>query len=255
MFFKKKLATTAIVTALSTMSLSALAADTTVTSDATLTVVGEFNPGACTPTMTGGGVIDYGKKPNLALNPTGKTNTLVQLGRKTTTLMVNCTAPTLIGITSFDNRLDSRLPLSSTVYIEKAFGKLMDLETTANGFGLGLAPNGQKIGSFVIGIDTMKGAVTATDDKGDLSVNVIQTGDFTVTTPTWFVSDTGSIVSTNGSNNRAYSVAKEGEIVPVAVTTAQFPLLIDAAVQDNVALGTTDTINLDGNVTLQVMYL
>lgn len=252
---KTTLAATMICTALCGTTLSAFAADTGVTSDTTMTVIGEFNPGACTPTMSGGGVIDYGKKPNLALNPTGTTNTLVQLGRKTTTLMVTCTAPTLIGITSFDNRVDSRLPLSATAYIEKAFGKQMNLTNTGNGFGLGMAPNGQKIGSYVIGIDTMAGAVTATDNNGDLAVDVIQTGDFKASPMTWMISDTGSVVSTNGGKNRAYSVAKPGDLTPVAVTSVQFPLLIDGAVQDNVALGTSDTIKLDGNVTLQVLYL
>ncbi|EFB2832759.1 MULTISPECIES: DUF1120 domain-containing protein [Escherichia] len=255
MLFKKSLTTAAICAALAVTSFNVMAADTTVTSDATLTVVGEFNPGACTPEFTGGGIIDYGKHPNMALNPTGVTNTLVQLGRKTTTLTIKCTAPTLFAITSFDNRLDSRLPLSGTAYVAKAFGKQMDMANTSNGFGLGLAPNGQKIGAFTIGIDTMAGAVTASDDTGDLTVDVIQTGDFTPAVPTWIKSDTGSIISTNGAKNRAYSVAKTGELTPVAITMAQFPLLIDAAVQDNTVLGTTEVIKLDGNVTLQVLYL
>ncbi len=255
MFFKKSLTTAAVCAALAVASFNAMAADTTVTSDATLTVIGEYNPGACTPEFTGGGVIDYGKHPNMALNPTGVTNTLVQLGRKNTTLTVKCTAPTLFAITSFDNRLDSRIGLSSTAYIAQAFGSKLNMNATANGFGLGLAPNGQKIGSYCIGIDTMAGIVTASDNNGDLNVDVIQTGDFTVATPTWMKSDTGSIVSTNGAKNRAYSVAKTGELTPVPVTIAQFPLLIDAAVQDNTVLGTTEVIELDGNATLQVLYL
>ena len=255
MLFIKSLTTAAICADLAVTSFNVMAADTTVTSDATLTVVGEFNPGACTPEFTGGGIIDYGKHPNMALNPTGVTNPLVQLGRKTTTLTIKCTAPTLFGITSFDNRLNSRIGLSSTAYIANAFGKKMNATATSNGFGLGLAPNGQKIGSFCIGIDTMAGVVTASDDTGDLNVDVIQTGDFTQTTPVWIKSDTGSIVSTNGAKNRAYSVAKTGELTPVAITMAQFPLLIDAAVQDNTVLGTTEVIKLDGNVTLQVLYL
>ena len=54
---------------------------------------------------------------------------------------------------------------------------------------------------------------------------------------------------------RGYSVAKTGELTPVAITAVTFPLLIDAAVNDNTILGSDETIKLDGNVTISVQYL
>ena len=41
---------------------------------------------------------------------------------------------------------------------------------------------------------------------------------------------------------RGYSVAKTGELTPVAITAVTFPLLIDAAVNDNTILGSDETI-------------
>ncbi|ELT4488568.1 glutamate synthase operon protein GltF, partial [Escherichia coli] len=48
---------------------------------------------------------------------------------------------------------------------------------------------------------------------------------------------------------------KTGELTPVAITAVTFPLLIDAAVNDNTILGSDETIKLDGNVTISVQYL
>uniref|UniRef100_UPI001FCEFEDB DUF1120 domain-containing protein n=1 Tax=Escherichia coli TaxID=562 RepID=UPI001FCEFEDB len=89
MFFKKNLTTAAICAALSVAAFSAMATDST---DTELTIIGEYTPGACTPVVTGGGIVDYGKHHNSALNPTGKSNKLVQLGRKNSTLNITCTA-------------------------------------------------------------------------------------------------------------------------------------------------------------------
>ncbi len=74
MFFKKNLTTAAICAALSVAAFSAMATDST---DTELTIIGEYTPGACTPVVTGGGIVDYGKHHNSALNPTGKSNKLV----------------------------------------------------------------------------------------------------------------------------------------------------------------------------------
>ncbi len=63
------LTTAAICAALSVAAFSAMATDST---DTELTIIGEYTPGACTPVVTGGGIVDYGKHHNSALNPTGK---------------------------------------------------------------------------------------------------------------------------------------------------------------------------------------
>ena len=153
MLFKKNLTTAAICAALSVAAFSAMATDST---DTELTIIGEYTPGACTPVVTGGGIVDYGKHHNSALNPTGKSNKLVQLGRKNSTLNITCTAPTLIAVTSKDNRQSTIVALNDTSYIEKAYDTLVDMKGTKNAFGLGSAPNGQKIGAASIGIDRSK---------------------------------------------------------------------------------------------------
>lgn len=123
-------------------AFSAMATDST---DTELTIIGEYTHGACTPVVTGGGIVDYGKHHNSALNPTGKSNKLVQLGRKNSTLNITCTAPTLIAVTSKDNRQSTIVALNDTSYIEKAYDTLVDMKGTKNAFGLGSAPNGQKL--------------------------------------------------------------------------------------------------------------
>lgn len=112
----------------------------TDSTDTELTIIGEYTPGACTPVVTGGGIVDYGKHHNSALNPTGKSNKLVQLDRKNSTLNITCTAPTLIAVTSKDNRQSTIVALNDTSYIEKAYDTLVDMKGTKNAFGLGSAP-------------------------------------------------------------------------------------------------------------------
>ena len=91
MFFKKNLTTAAICAALSVAAFSAMATDST---DTELTIIGEYTPGACTPVVTGGGIVDYGKHHNSALNPTGKSNK--RSISANSTLNITCTAPTLL---------------------------------------------------------------------------------------------------------------------------------------------------------------
>ncbi|MCZ0544889.1 DUF1120 domain-containing protein [Escherichia coli] len=254
MFFKKNLTTAAICAALSVAAFSAMATDST---DTELTIIGEYTPGACTPVVTGSGIVDYGKHHNSALNPTGKSNKLVQLGRKNSTLNITCTAPTLIAVTSKDNRQSTIVALNDTSYIEKAYDTLVDMKGTKNAFGLGSAPNGQKIGAASIGIDRSNGGIHAADDTGEIPVDLIQTDHWSAATPTWKASSNGAFCSLTSCSaiERGYSVAKTGELTPVAITAVTFPLLIDAAVNDNTILGSDETIKLDGNVTISVQYL
>lgn len=254
MFLKKMTSAAAVCAVLSVASFGVQAADST---DTELTIIGEYNPGACTPVLTGGGVIDYGKHHISFLNPTGVSNKLVQLGRKNSTLTITCTAPTLIAITSKDNRLSSVVPVNNTNYIDKAYDTLIVMNSTRNGYGLGTAPNGQKIGVASIGVDRTSGGVGAADSTGEIPVDLIMTDHWSAATPVWKASSNGAFCGLTSCTGyeRGYSVAKTGELTPVAITAVNFPLLIDAAVQDNTVLGSAETIKLDGSVTISVQYL
>ncbi|WP_028620849.1 DUF1120 domain-containing protein [Pseudomonas sp. Ant30-3] len=64
-----------------------------------LTVTGTITPTACTPLLSNGGVVDYGKIAAKDLNET--TNTII--GRDTLQLTVNCVAPVQFALAPVDN--------------------------------------------------------------------------------------------------------------------------------------------------------
>ncbi|MCV5655706.1 glutamate synthase operon protein GltF, partial [Escherichia coli] len=86
--------------------------------------------------------------------------------------------------------------------------------------GLGSAPNGQKIGAASIGIDRSNGGIHAADDTGEIPVDLIQTDHWSAATPTWKASSNGAFCSLTSCSaiERGYSVAKTGELTPVAIT-------------------------------------
>lgn len=222
-------------------------------SDVTLKVTGSIIPGACVPTLPNGGVVDYGTIRNAQIDPTGTTNKLVQLGQKTITLTVNCDTEIAVALTSTDNRSDSRVPLSSTSYIESANSNGENLTLSPNAFGLGKAPDGTtNIGDYAVAFDI--GSVTA---DGDV-VDVITTADITASTVTWVATTRAAFCALNNScstDKPALSVAETGTVVPKAFKVLTAPLLVTTAVQDNTVLGTEDTITLDGNATISLVYL
>ncbi|EJM63648.1 Protein of unknown function (DUF1120) [Pseudomonas sp. GM49] len=91
--------------------------------DDTLTVRGLITPVACTPTFSGGGVIDLGRISSGDLNE--EENTLV--GSHPLTLTVNCNAAATFSINPIDNNPGTALD---------------------GWFGLGLTDDGKKLGFF-----------------------------------------------------------------------------------------------------------
>lgn len=93
-------------TRLTTLAASLLllnSAATFAASTVDLTVKGLIVPSACTPSLSGGGVIDHGKISAKDLNP--DKNTII--GNNTLSMAVNCDAPIQFALHSIDNRTAS----------------------------------------------------------------------------------------------------------------------------------------------------
>lgn len=89
-----------------------------------LTVRGLIVPSACTPNLSGGGVIDHGKISAKDLRPDNPTN----IGNNVMTIAVVCDGATSFALNAIDNRADSAI-----------MGTL---------FGLGFINGTQKLGWF-----------------------------------------------------------------------------------------------------------
>jgi len=120
---------------LATLAASVLllnSANTFAASSVDLTVKGLIVPSACTPSLSGGGVIDHGKISAKDLN----SDRITIIGNNSLSMAVNCDAPILFALHSIDNRAGSGL---------------------ATDYGLGFINDTQKLGRYTI---TLRNPVT-----------------------------------------------------------------------------------------------
>ncbi|MGJ7513319.1 DUF1120 domain-containing protein [Pseudomonas baetica] len=89
--------------ALSTTALLSLAPFALAASSTDLTVTGTITPSACLPSLSGNGVVDYGKISAKDLNQDSNT----RLEDRTVTLSVACDGTTTFALKGIDNRIGS----------------------------------------------------------------------------------------------------------------------------------------------------
>ncbi|MEP8704479.1 DUF1120 domain-containing protein [Enterobacter roggenkampii] len=242
--FKKLFSSVAICTALAMSNAQAA-------NDVTLKVTGNIVPGSCVPSLPNGGVVDYGTMPASTINPTGTANSLVQLGAKNITLTISCDSDTSVGVTSTDNRHDSRVELGSGAYIENGYYDNSNVTNPSGGYGLGKTSAGANIGTYTIAADPVN---TTTDG---LAADLIVTTLTDTSNYTWTKAVTGAFFPINSGlgQTRIFTAAVSGSTAPKVFKVMNMPLRIATALQDNTVLGTGDTITLDGNATLSLVYL
>lgn len=109
---------------------------------ADMEVIATITPVACTPTLSGNGVADYGSMPASILRP----GSITPLPPKSLTLTVGCDAGVKLGLRVIDNRRDSIV--AGIVASGSGDNTLNDNFN----FGLGIAA-GKKIGGYVITLE------------------------------------------------------------------------------------------------------
>ncbi|MFJ3462009.1 DUF1120 domain-containing protein [Achromobacter spanius] len=217
MTFTKKISTAAFIAA----ALAAAAGAQAQSID--IRVIGTITPAACTPTIAGGGIVDFGTIPGESLNQTAVTT----LPKKSVPFSITCDAPTQVAISVVDNRADSVIPgIIAT--------------TDANNFGLGTA-DGVKIGGYMM--DMEQGTFTADGD----SVFTTASRD---SGATWLISNFGRLQK---GELRSWSLTEAG--APVAFSNLAGSLAVTAAINKAESLPLTQEIQLDGLATLEMVYL
>ena len=180
-----------------------------------LTVKGLITPSACTPSLSGGGVVDHGKISAKDLNP----NTPTSLPPATLRLSVICDAATLFALRGTDNR-----PGSSTI---------------VDGYGLGLASNAGKIGNFTL---ALKNAVADT-----VVVSPLESSDDGTT---W--QETGNAIW-QSQNLAAFGIP--GGNQPTPITEVNTDVEVATVISRSSTLPLDNEVFIDGSATLEVKYL
>lgn len=193
-------------------------------STAELTVGGLITPMACTPVLSGGGLIDFGKISQQDLNQATGT----RLPLKSLTLTVSCNAPGRYALRMADNR-DGTAHVNSEIY-----------------YGLGLDSAGNRIGVYSVKFDPKQ---TVADDLAVAYGTESTTGGVAWRTSNTNPIDIGSR-SLLGFTDVAGSTAG-----PSAIRNLTSTLTLEAVINARQNLELNVETPMDGSATLEVVYL
>ena len=221
---------TLLAAALLAAAVNAAAADST-----DVKVTGHIVPAACTPDVSGGATVDYGTiKPALLEQHAGD---FTLLDEKTLAFSLRCDAAVKVAVRSVDARAGSAvIPVGKVI-----LGVLVADNTPM--FGLGLA-DGKKIGSYgavLRDLKTEEGAAVGylhSSDGGKTWVNRPKIDLAQVTQP-----------------DRLASVSAPGVKSPLPVKVLSGTLAVQAVLNKASELNLTQVVHLDGQASLQVVYL
>lgn len=222
---------------LATTSLPVMAAGVDVR------VIGTIAPAACTPTLTGGGTIDYG-----VINPASLSNTAFNvLSEKQIDLSITCDAPAKLAIKAINGRPST---MAGTTEGASGAGRFPDGVaifgvTAISGAGLGM-DGADKIGGY--GIRIVPGSGMADSVAVD---SVIRHTNYSDTS--WKSSSTGVLYDSNFNRELTWTAA--GTVVPVAFENLNAKVGVQAYLNKASELDLTKPVALDGLTTLELVYL
>ncbi|MBE4810069.1 MULTISPECIES: DUF1120 domain-containing protein [unclassified Enterobacter cloacae complex] len=208
-------------------------------------VIGTIVPAACTPTLSGGGVVDYGNIKASTLSADAYT----LLPVKSLDFAISCDAPARVALHAVNDRPGTLAGGEVANGVGKApvnvFGNTSGLYPVV---GLGLDGT-KKIGGY--GLTITGGTVTADGNPVDSITNAQNDG-----TGTWYSSGKGLGAGTPFSwTPRSISWAQTGTLVPVAFKTLAGKLDVQAYINKASELDLSHAVKLDGQTTLEVVYL
>lgn len=201
---------------------------------ANVQVKGTVVQGACTPSLSGGGVVDIGtfSVDQLVWEPTK-----VLQAEQEISMSIACSAPTKVAFTSLDNRHDSVADYADRMYRNR----------DANGLGgLGFTSTGIKIGSFYLTVSTIPS--TADGTAIDLIGGPLA-GPWVRERPNDWVS---YLVNTGNPDYTAF--ATKGTLTPISITNATVNFMLRAGISTKMS-AIIENETVDGNMTFELHYL
>ncbi|QOQ73520.1 DUF1120 domain-containing protein [Pseudomonas poae] len=193
-------------------------------STAELTVSGLITPMACTPVLSAGGLVDFGKISQKDLNQA----TATRLPLKTLTLTVSCNAPGRYALRMRDNR-DGTAHVNSEIY-----------------YGLGLDTAGNKLGVYSVKFDPKQ---TVAD-----TFPVTYGTESTTGGVAWRTSNTNPI-DIGSRSLLGFTDVVGSTAGPSAIQNLTSTLTLEAVINAKQNLDLSVDTLMDGSATLEVVYL
>ncbi|MGL4859181.1 MAG: DUF1120 domain-containing protein [Enterobacteriaceae bacterium] len=214
--------------------------------DPTLVIKGTLVPPGCTPTMEGGGVIDYGRILNTKL----QTEKSTILEDKPTALVIDCQADMKLGFMVTDDRNASKPLLGSEMPAplagDKPSSSLNPPTQDTQTFGLGTDSKQGKVGVWWFTVKFTELAVDGVTGKQLLASN--NSG------VSWSQTTTAPLDPLSNAGAIAFSIGNGNNSSPVAGKVHRYPLVVGAAINKQGALSLTEDVPLDGKATFRIYY-
>ena len=213
-----------LLSSLAAVAWLAASASAQAASTVELTVGGLITPMACTPVLSGGGLIDFGKISRQDLNQ----STGTRLPLKSLTLTVSCNAPGRYALRMRDNR-DGTAHVNSEIY-----------------YGLGLDSAGNKIGVYSVKFDPRKSVADA--------LPVIYGTESTTGGLAWRTSNSNPI-DIGSRSLLGFTEVAGSNAGPSAIQNLTSTLTLEAVINARQNLDLSVETPIDGSATLEVVYL
>ncbi|VEI65425.1 DUF1120 domain-containing protein [Serratia rubidaea] len=206
-------------------------------------VIGTITPAACTPTLSGGGTVDYGAINPTTLSPADYT----VLPEKTLDFSVTCDAPAKIALKVINGRPGSLAGSTENISGAGPAPAGVQLFSVANTAAVGLGKDGSaNIGGY--GLRFVPGTVQA----DSVNVDPLRTSDPTLAS--WGAgAASGSILYNGPVLHNTW--AATGTMTPVAFETLTAKFGVQAYLNHASELDLTKPVALDGLSTIELVYL
>lgn len=182
-----------------------------------LSVKGAIIPSACTPSLSNGGLVDYGKISTQDLNPTGMT----ELPKAIFKLAITCEGPSVFALDVQDNRSSIAGPSVS--------------------FVLGRISPTNWIAVYLLTMENV-----STDDPAAYPIYSIDNGS------TWIYSPQQDIPA---NTLNAFGNRSSGTRAPVPLSEVSLDLVVQSFIFPKNYVPEGETIALDGSATFELRYL
>jgi len=188
-------------------------------SNVDLTVKGVITPSACTPGLSGNGLVDFGKISAKDLKPDSQT----RLEDRAVQLIVTCEASTLFAIKPTDNRAGSS-------------------SSGSNAYGLGMINGNEKLGRYYLSF---------INPVSDIPLTALKSSDNGVTWREHY-DDEAAIP------NQLFAFGSRGDDfvwAPQPLQSVMVDIALDTAIAPTNTLTLTDEVEKDGSSTMTLIYL
>ena len=189
-----------------------------------LSVKGQVTPKACTPLLSSGGMIDYGKISQHDLNLDKGT----RLPIKQLQVRIGCNAPARFALRMRDNRNGSAT-VNSEIY-----------------YGLGFDNSGNRIGLYSMTFDPRKTLVDST--------SLIYGTESTTGGLAWRTANLNTI-EIGANSYLGFTETKDSVAGPSAIQVLISTVKVEAVINARQNLDLSTDTPLDGSATLEVLYL